>query len=166
MQKNNPEGSLILKALLEYSEETKLLEEYEDILYGKDKNLAKVKAIVAQIYIQLEELLNAVITVIFLGSSPKKTILELFNKEILDKVNISRKISIITKSNKFDNKILSVARKINDLRNDLLHFKVTQPMYGKRSIKKDKKIIKDVISDFLKVNDHLIYYCLQFYKNL
>ena len=132
---------------------------YEDFFFEKDKKLAKLKAITAQIYINLEKILHYGILLLFFKQRYNKESRDLFENEILMALNITKKISIIEKSNKFDNKIIKKAYKISNIRNELLHFKKTEPKYNGKWIKKNPEIIKSIFKDFVEVNNHIISVC-------
>ncbi|MDO8886728.1 hypothetical protein [Candidatus Oleimmundimicrobium sp.] len=132
---------------------------YEDFLFEKDNKLSSTKAIVAQIYINLEKILQIGILILFLKQRYNQELWDLFEDEILIPLNITKKISIIEKSNKFDNKIIKKAYKINNIRNDLLHFKKTEPKYNGKNIENNPEIIKSIFDDFVEVNNHMVSVC-------
>jgi len=143
-----------LADLLHGLEKASWIDKYEKVFFKEDPDISKLKAIVGELYITLEQWLNLTISSILIDLSNKK-IVSLFENEILDKMNISRKITILDKSGEFDPKVLKKIRKINDLRNSLLHFKTTTPLYGNRDVLKDKTTINQVVKDYFEITDHL-----------
>lgn len=132
---------------------------YEDFFFENDKKLPKLKAITAQIYINLEKILHIGLLSLFLKQRYNKESWDLFENEILMPLNITKKISIIEKSNKFDNKIIKKAYKISKIRNELLHFKKNEAKYNGKEIKKDPEIIRSIFNDFAEVNNHIVSVC-------
>ena len=156
MNKNNQNS--LEQAFMENAQMIQL-NAYEDFFFEKDKKLSKSKAIIAQIYINLEKILNFGILALFLKHGSYKGMWELFEDEILMPLNITRKITIIEKSNKFENKIIKKAYKISDLRNKLLHFDKTEPKYNGKTIKENPEIINAIFKDFVEVNNHIVAIC-------
>lgn len=139
-----------LDAFIKQNElENKVLVEVERVLFGYDVNLAKLKASIAQIHINLEMLLNETIK----KYKPGRKELSCF---YLDGIRFSDKIKLFNKTPACNEDVSKKLKEINRLRNDLLHFNIKKPVYFGKDILHDKTVIKDAMIDFSDISRHIL----------
>ncbi|MFH1698789.1 MAG: hypothetical protein ABH882_07005 [Candidatus Omnitrophota bacterium] len=147
-----------------YEKEKATLDILEAVLYKQDTNLGRLRGIMLEMVINLEDNIDEVLVSYFLFPLASEEIIACFRKEILDNLGFDRKKHILSKIKEFSALKPDITA-IQDLRNNLAHKGKKRVLYKGYDIKSDKTIARQVAKDYIKIMGSLLDFIIKVNKH-